>query len=441
MLGQFFAFLGILKNRIVPKAYLDPTVLIAFNLSFSGIIGLGYFLTLGQGIRFVPPADLLITAALLNFSGLAILYFLSLIFRLKLSKYSKNEIAFVSSSSGTLEASSIFYLVLMYLLGSISRFSTIQSGRYFHIVSDETLNYSTASSGLVEILSNLPLIVTVYLYLKLSKRPFAIHLLWLIEVPYALLSGTRQDFLQIAFVIFCLLAMSGKRRIKKSYLVKIFLSISIILVFPMLQLYRSFAKYQSDPLSNLYGAFSEVFSNFAFYVIFGVRLIAERASDLVSISRGMDRVGSGTDLLQSGTTEMLINALVPRFLIPEKMDLGRIGNEFGRSIGISTDRITSITFPPALEGYSQGRFLGTFLVCLFYSIVIIWFSFLVRKSFMKSNYVFMACYIATVVDLYNSVGNVVALGLIGYLKGLLIWCIILSPLGFMRKKSEVKVSE
>ena len=441
MIGQFLAFLGILRNRIVPQIYLDPSVLIGFNLAFNGIIGFGYFLTLGQGIRFVPQAELLLFAAFLNFLSLVVLYFLSLVYRVNHGVLLEEEKTNNSPRIGTLGTSSIYYLIFIYLVGSVSRISTIASGRYFHIVSDETLNYSTASSGIVEIMSNLPLIVTVYLYLRLTRKPFVIHLLWLIEVPYALLSGTRQDFLQIAFAIFCVVALGKKRKVNKSNLTKLSLFFSIILVFPLLQNYRSFAKYQSDPINNIINAISEVTSNVLASITLGIRLIAERASDLISISRGLDRVNSGSDLLKNGTHEMLINSLIPRFMIPDKFDLGRIGNDFGRNIGISTDRITSITFPPSLEGYAQGKFLGAFIVCFLYSLLIIWFGFLVRRSFLRFNLVFMAAYIATAIDLYNSLGNVLALGLIGYMKGLFIWYLILAPLLIFRSKDELKISK
>lgn len=260
-----------------------------------------------------------------------------------------------------------FVLVLL-AVGWIARLSLIADGRYFHRALDEKA--AGGASLAVVILSGLPLLATALVgaryYLRGERRyrtPF--WALTILEAAFTIPSGSRGAVVGVLLMLLVVRYYGSGRTvpIKTSVLVA---GVIVFLVFPFALYYRNNASdYRQDTGTAFSQATKKTFDTSpGDAVTVGLAATFSRFADAASMAeivrQGRDQFGHH----DGATLAWVVEGFVPRAVVPNKVDPGQYGNEFGRHYGIidSGDFGSSISVSQPGEFYLDLGLMGVILL-------------------------------------------------------------------------------
>ena len=324
--------------------------------------------------------------------------------------------------------------VPVFLVGWAARIMTLEQGIYFHTIPAGGEVVSSASNTAITFASTLPTLVVAvvgaYAFADRRKpaRPLqAIFLLLLgVEIAWQVPVGSRNSLINL-LMLGGVIAYYGRRRVPK----KLLLSISIMFVFVVSPLYLEYRGngdlYQSNPQGSMMAAITNTFSRSpSDFVAAGVTATLSRFSD----------IESGTLILQDNRDQLLPEAhgesltwiafaFLPRFFAPDKPDPGLFGNEVGRVSGMISpaDYVTSIAFAQPFELFLALGWLGAGIGMAGVGAVYRLISDLMMPR--RHNPLVLALYAVSVLGLTTSLGVIVAHGLVGQIKAIPLYGIVL----------------
>lgn len=311
-------------------------------------------------------------------------------------------------------------------VGWYARWLTVLDGSYFHTLPVGSQLLSSGASWLVSTAAMLPTVLMVvfgaygYLGGGNATARLIFKLLLAVEVVWALPAGTRATLLTIAGSI-VLIAYYAHRRLPVRLLTVTVLVFALV-VFPFYLLYRGNSDtYQLDPGSAFGTAAEEYLSLGPTGIIgSGIGATLSRFSDLKAPAVVLS---SGGDMLPEAHGQTLVAALyafIPRAVLPEKVDPGLFGNEVGRVTGMlqPTDYVSSIAFAQPFEllltAQLPGVVVGMLVIGAIYRLV----SDVTAGR--RDNPLTLAIYAVSLLPLVTSLGVIVALGLVGTIKLMLV---------------------
>jgi hypothetical protein len=317
-------------------------------------------------------------------------------------------------------------VVILLALGWTARGFLVYTGHYFHTIASGAVASSNAG-WIAATVATLPIVAVAYLgaclYLRVaeSKRGWLVFKLLLAsEVLWALPSGTRANLVSLG-VMLVALHYYGRGRLPWRA-VAAFVVLVVFFLMPFGLAYRSDAEpYQTNPQQALttaarqftHGGVGKVYAD-------GLSATLTRLSPIASVATVLHE-GRGQNVLTASTSaKWIAGAFVPRVALPSKSDPGRFGNQFGREFGIlrENDYITSIAPTEVSELYLIAGVLGVIalmpLVGLAYRLI----SDVLGDR--ARNPVALALYSVAAWSVLHEHGVVVALGLVGTIKTLLV---------------------
>ena len=335
----------------------------------------------------------------------------------------------------SIKKSSILLITLL-SVGWLSRFLIIAMGAYIHTEagrSSLSVNY-TSITQLVYLLSILPIVgltIVFSLYLTRNKKSYSLLtiLLFILEMIYALPTGSKE---KILFPVFLLIIIYSVRK-KTPYKVILITSfVFIFVLFPTITIYRLL--YTGD-------AFSELTSGFNIYndliisesesivdLIF-IQTIGMRLNFAPVVTKIVNYTPEIWDFKMGYTYLTFFISLIPRIIWPGKPGIAIWGNDFGRDYGIisPTDFNTSIGMTWIGEMFINLGWLGI-VVAFFYGILYkIIFIYFFKNS--KPNILGTILYAFTLYMMIR--GNLFALLFSGLLKFYVVLLVVMLP--FIRR--------
>ena len=278
-------------------------------------------------------------------------------------------------------------LILLLFFGWLTRIILIKLGVYFHT---ETGEVATKISGFklyaqyLNLGSLFPLVALALIFfewLKTRQINFLIFsiILTLLEVVYALPSGSKERVAVPLFIVLAMYSLSGSK------LPIVFLVSSIFFflffVFPFSTLYRllysgnmardfQFALLQYWKLIE---NFDQEFFHSLLYSMFG-----ERFNYVDVVSRVVNFTPQIWDFKLGYTYFLFFISLIPRIFWPGKPDIAGYGNQFGRDYGFNNpqDYTTSMDMSWVGEMFINFGWFGifaAFLIGLFYQMIYSYF--------------------------------------------------------------------
>jgi hypothetical protein len=316
----------------------------------------------------------------------------------------------------------IRYPIYVFLIiGWLSRLSVIRSGRYFHLSDTDLVQTTTQTSFMITSLANLPticIVICVSRYLRgTSPSRLKIVVILLTDLIYHSLSGSRQSLL-VPVVAFGFAWLNNGGNIPRiRFAGQLFLGISSVLTLSFISEYRV-VRFQRDqaPLSALVEAGRHFLKDGIVKQIETSSLtVFERASDVISMALAYSIPRNELQDIIHNPFALIPTTLIPRVLLPNKVDYGLVGNRFGRSIGLLNpgDYFTSINYPLPLEGYLWNGILGVVLVCGVSGMI---YFAIHRFIFFNRNDLKDGIYGATMLSLFNSPATILAHGIFGWMK-------------------------
>lgn len=327
---------------------------------------------------------------------------------------------------------SVLALVLLYGLGWFARALALASGKYSNYDLENVSFTATSSAWLLSALALLPLLVAAYLVaLRLMSVSGSVGiigpLMFLSEIAWALPTGRRRQL--VAVLLAGLVVLYYARPSALSYRrVAAVIGVIVLVVFPFGQLIRSDEVSKGKgPWEATIEAASQLGSQGpSEFVGTGLSATVSRLSEAASLTILLEKGSAPVTLPRWSTLQWVPEAFVPRAVMPSKADPGRFGNSYSRAYGLSDpgNTRTSVTVTHPGELYLNFGLLGVVvgmpLVGLLYRVV----STALQSR--RGDPGVLALYAVASWPLLESHENVIALGLVGTIKvllvlGLLFW--------------------
>jgi len=312
-------------------------------------------------------------------------------------------------------------ILFLLIIGWLSRFSIIRSGRYFHLSNADLVQTTTRTSFISTSLTVLPTIVFCIClgrYLRGNfKSRIQIGMMFTSEIIYHLFTGSRQSLL-VPFVAFIFVWTSNGRKIPRfRFLQQIFIFFVAILTLAFITDYRvnRFRTEESPLISIIQTGQTFLKDGLIHQLQISFLTVFERASDVISMGLAYSMPRSDLQGIIHNPFSIIPSTLIPRILNPNKIDYALVGNEFGRAVGLLNpgDFFTSIDYPIPLEGYLWNGIFGLIMVCSFSGMIyfaIHYFIFINRNDLKDS------VYASTLLGLFNSPAQILAHGIFGWIK-------------------------
>lgn len=315
-----------------------------------------------------------------------------------------------------------FYQIFAYLIvGWYCRLKLISAGRFFHTSSIDYTAATNQSSFIVSTLATLPLIVVFSIYLKSkfynSPLPVFFYLLFFTELIFQLATGSRQAFLGPLLGFLYLHYRFSHSKFRVPIQVRIIVGSILPVVFAYIGIYRSVMMDRGfGIISSLKYSFEVLFKSGVTQGLWeGFNSIFQRSTDVISFSMAASVPrASLSNVLHNPFTEIPY-ALIPRLIFPDKQDISSIGNSFGRSVGLvnGVDFHTSVNFPHILEGYLFAGYFGVIAVCFVSGLIYGYLDSIIETT---DKHYLHCVYAASAISIFNSPAQILAHGLIGYVK-------------------------
>jgi hypothetical protein len=322
-------------------------------------------------------------------------------------------------------------VLILLVLGWAARGILVYTGHYFHTAVPSAATMS-GSRWIVSTVAVLPTLAVAYLgaciYLgRLTWGPARLlfKLLFAVEVLWALPSGTRADLVSLG-VMLVVLYYYGRGGLPWRALLA-FVVVVVFFVMPFGLAYRSEAvQYQANPQQALVTAVRQLsHGGVAGVYADGLDATLSRLSPIASVATVVHQGRRDTVLSPMTSAKWIAGAFVPRAVLPSKSDPGLFGNTFGREFGILNegDYVTSIAPTEVSELYLIAGVLGVIALMPLIGFVYRLISDVLGDR--GTNPVTLALYSITAWSLLHEHGVVVALGLVGTIKTLLVVGVVL----------------
>ena len=328
-------------------------------------------------------------------------------------------------------------VILLLAVGWLARAERVRAGRYFHTQAAGEI-VSTGSSWLIAALSTLPLIAVALLAARAirGRTPRAVAaagLMLLAEVAWQVPTGERGALIALGLALIAVRYYTQPRE-QRRLPWKPVIAISLVLVFVVFPLIREYRgdnrQYQRAPLANLASAVdSFVHQTPAEFLVNGLESSLSRFSASTSIAVIRAREQDPLGIAPGESVRWASEVFLPRAVVPGKHDPGLFGNEFGRAYSIihPSDRITSVAVTQVSEAYLSLGMLG---IVIFFPVIggvyRLLGDFMQRRG---DDDVALSIYAVLIWALIKGNENIVALGLTGVAKQLLLYLILVSAAG------------
>ena len=325
-------------------------------------------------------------------------------------------------------------------IGWLSRLLLISQGLYFHTAVQ--VEESGGATWFIRTFSTVPLLALAfcgaYGFLA-GGRPGAagvrraFWVLFVIEVVYATPTAERGMLVALA-LIYGAVRYYGAGRLPWKGMLAAGL-VLVMLVFPFIDSYRSggqgSAKYQNDPTQNLAKAQQNTLTGQSFGGLLdqGSEKVLQRFVGVTSLVQ-IDYSDRAWFTRAPGETLTWIpTGFVPRAFFPDKPDPGLYGNEFGRShlMIASRDYITAITPLQSGELYLNFGWLGLILGMPIVGAVYRLFGEYMRDR--RRSPGTLAAYAVLAWPIISAHESILAVGVVGVTKTLLIYGLVLYGVG------------
>ena len=327
-------------------------------------------------------------------------------------------------------------LITLLIIGWISRILVMKTGGYYHIESGGSYieRSDTSFSQYIGIGSLFPIVALALLFsewLKSNKAKYLfISLVFLlVEVVYALPSGSKERILLPIAIVLFLYSLK-----KKLPIVPLILSVALFMFFisPFVGIYRSItlSGHMIKDIQFVSFLYFRLFENIGvalnsiFYYIFG-----ERFNYSIVVSRIVDQTPFIWDFKYGYTYFIFLISIIPRILWPGKPLIAAQANDFGRDYGFlyPTDYSTSIDMSWVGEMFINFGWYGVivgFIYGLFYRTL--------YDYFMRNRKLTSLSVILYVFTLYYMIrGGMFAVQFAGLLKLYIVTFIVFAP--FLQK--------
>jgi len=338
-------------------------------------------------------------------------------------------------------------LIILLIVGWIARILVIKTGGYYHTESGDinavrqSASY-TFYSQYIAMGSLFPIVALALIFsewLKSNKKQylFISFVFLLLEVAYALPSGSKERILLPLAIILFLYSLKKKLPIIPLIL---FVVLFMFFVFPFVGIYRSIVlsgnmikdlQLVSFFYCRLFGHI-QTSLNGIFYSIFG-----ERFNYSIIVSTIVERTPLVCDFKYGYTYVIFLISLIPRILWPGKPGIADFANDFGRDYGFISpvDYTTSVDMTWVGEMFINFGWFGV-IVGFFYGL----FYRTIYDYFMRNRKLSPLAVILYVFTLYYMLrGGMFAAQFGGLLKLYIVIFIIFSP--FLQKTDNKSVSK
>ena len=344
--------------------------------------------------------------------------------------------------------SSVGYIVGgLLLLGWLGRAQLFFSGRYFHTATPGAVAEATGSSWFIAVFASLPTLATAlvgaasYLGGTGNQRRMDRAAFWVLvalEFVWYLPSGSRASIVALLVMIATVRYYGRGRRLHWAGAGATALVVVLVLL-PFGATYRDSTRpYQLQPREALWDAAFGTFDRPVTEAIgAGVESTFSRFSDIASVAAISARGRDESNRKPWETLAWGPETLVPRALMSHKSDPGTYGNEFGRQYGFidRSDFQTSIAPSQMGEMYLNFGLLGlVFGMPLIGAVYRLINDVLAARA---TNPGTLALWAVAVWPLVHGQESIVAVGLIGVLKTLLLWVLVVVGLDRLTRLAAV----
>jgi hypothetical protein len=336
----------------------------------------------------------------------------------------------------TREAPLLTVVLVLFGVGWAARALQFARGNYFH-TSLETAA-STGSTFLLSTVASVPTLATALVgaaaymgwderHVRAWKRGF--WGLLAVEAAWYLPTGERARLLGLALAVLIVMFYARGRRMPWRPLLVGAIAF-VFVVFPFVNAYRgqwgNNWNYQDDPKRGLSEGFDALASHdIAQTLESGFRVSFSRFSDVASVATVVSRGRDLTPRPGGETLSWTLEAAVPRALAPDKHDPGQFGNEFGRAYSI----VPFFNFTTAIAISQPGElFLGFGWLGVVVGMAVLGALYRGLNDYLgarDSDPAALAVYSISAVPLVNGLESIVAVGLIGLLKTLVVTLLLL----------------
>jgi uncharacterized membrane protein len=327
-------------------------------------------------------------------------------------------------------------LSLLFAVGWLARAYQFNTGQFFY--SDVNVGPTTGASWVLGTLSELPLVAAAYCgaryYFAKSASAsygtpqFQYYALLLVELAYNAPRGSRAGILTIFMMILVLRYYGLRKRPSASSLVAI-TAVAVIVVFPLLFAYRNLdttTGYQQDLRGNLLSASESILTQSPQEAVAaGSESTFRRFSGVTSMAAILHYGPDTSGRAPGETLSWSYTAFLPRAIAPTKPNPGRYANEFAQTFAIAAPgpTTTSVSIPHVAELYLNYRLagivMGMFIIGSVYRLMANYF--LGRRT----DAVALAVYAVAAWPLVNSQESVIAGGVLGLMKFMVVLAITL----------------
>ena len=325
----------------------------------------------------------------LTFILLVYLFFLAGFYAPQYNKNLKNIINFILKHLPNINTFSLrinnlpLVLIMLIFAGWISRIILIKLGIYLHVEAGDIelrLGGLRKYTQILFIGSLLPILALTLVFFEWLKQParkpllIISSLLLILEILYALPSGSKERVLMPIFLILILYSIKYKPPLLPTIFSVVFL---LLFIFPFTTTYRLIysghiiSDFQSA-LSIYINSFRGLNKNFVNELFFGI--FGERFNYALIVSRIVEDTPRIWDFKLGSTYALFFISIIPRLLWPGKPDIAILGNDFGIDYGFisSYDFSTSVGMTWIGEMFINFGWWGilfAFFYGLFYQII------------------------------------------------------------------------
>lgn len=316
------------------------------------------------------------------------------------------------------------FVIPIEAVGWLARLMLLAQHRYFHTAPAGSAGAgSSGSTWIVAAASLLPLVAAAYVGMATRTSPFRNPLflaMIAVETAWYVPTGDRGSLISLGLVLVATQYFRAGRLPSRIMIAGALIGTFIVLPFGLAYRGDNVA-YQQSPRGQLSKAVAALTSGgIVGALTSGLDATGSRFSDVASVAVVMNRGRAPLDRLFGETLTWAAGAFVPRALIPNKVDPGRFGNEFGRKYGIiaPNNYVTSVAISEPGELYMSvgwlGLAIGMFVIGSIYRLL----DDLLRNRWRTAGTA--AVYSVILWPLIQSQGTIFAQGLMGCLKLLVV---------------------
>lgn len=327
-------------------------------------------------------------------------------------------------------------MVVLFLVGWVARIAGVSRGLYFHPVLTSGVAAASSVNQALAIAGVLPSIAVAYLGIRAHTRPqwrWYYRGLLLSELGFALPSGNRVDAVTVLILALVVAYYTTRGMPVKAI---IFSSIfGLFFVFPVLIIYRTSNQdkgYQVSDLST--GIATYTSGGLGNTLLYGVGSTLKRFSD-INLPAALEERGRKTDPIADGTTiGWIFTNYIPQVLDPHKRSLITYDDQLAYSLRVTPVLNSSYATTPVGELYLD---FGT--VGMFFAMIVLGAVFREMNEWLalrNTNPMVLAVYAAFAYQIVRTQEPLLALGLGGLIRDLIVAAILIRGMSWLFERSD-----